>query len=368
MDPRIRRHADVLVDHSTGIEAGERVVVSVPPAAEDLAVAIYERLGEIGARPVMLSGGTPIGSDRATRGYLRNVEEGDIPEPDHVEGLFADTDVIIRARASENVTEKGDVEPATMAAFSRAAEAARSEMLDSRWVLTQFPTPANAQLAGMSTEAYENFVWDAVNKDWDAQRELQAKVVDVLDPAAEVRIVSGDTTDVTMSVAGNTTLNDHGEKNLPGGEVFTAPVADSVEGEVLFDKPLYHQGREITDAYLRFEGGEVVEHSAGKNEDVLTDVLYTDDGARRLGELGIGMNRDIDRFTYNMLFDEKMGDTVHMAVGMAYDECVGEDNETNRSATHVDMIVDMAEDSCIEVDGEVVQHDGVFWFEEEFEG
>jgi aminopeptidase len=220
----------------------------------------------------------------------------------------------------------------------------------------------------MSTEAYENFVWDAIVRDWDAQREHQAGMVEILDAAEEVRIVSGDETDVRMSVAGNRTLNDYGEKNLPGGEVFTAPVPDSVEGSVLFDKPLYHNGREVEDAYLDFSGGEVVDHAASKNEEVLSAVLETDEGARRLGELGIGMNRGIDRFTYNMLFNEKMGDTVHMAVGSAYADTVGEGNERNESAMHVDMIVDMAEDSYIEVDGEVVQRDGTFRFEERFEG
>jgi aminopeptidase len=135
---------------------------------------------------------------------------------------------------------------------------------------------------------------------------------------------------------------------------------------VLFDLPLYHQGREITEARLVFEDGEIVEHAAEKNEDLLTEVLNTDSGASRLGELGIGMNRDIDQFTYNMLFDEKMGDTVHMAVGRAYDDCVGEGREANESAVHVDMIVDMSEDSFIEVDGEVVQRDGTFRFEDGF--
>jgi len=220
----------------------------------------------------------------------------------------------------------------------------------------------------MSTEGYENFVWDAINRDWDAVREHQAQMAEIIDGGDEVHIVSGDTTDIRMCVAGNPTLNDYAEKNLPGGEVFTAPVADSVEGEVLFDKPLYHQGREVTDVFLRFEGGEVVDHSAEKNEDVLTEVLNTDEGASRLGELGIGMNRAIDQFTYNMLFDEKMGDTVHMAVGRAYKDTVGEDNERNQSAVHVDMIVDMSEDSRIEVDGEVVQRDGTFKFEDSFEG
>ena len=148
--------------------------------------------------------------------------------------------------------------------------------------------------------------------------------------------------------------------------MFTAPVRDGVDGEVYFDLPLYRYGREIEDVRLTFEDGKVVEHSAGRNEDLLTGILETDAGARRLGELGIGMNRAIDRFTYNMLFDEKMGDTVHMAVGSAYEDCVPEENELNESAEHVDMIVDMSEDSVIEVDGEVVQRDGTFVFEDGF--
>jgi aminopeptidase len=182
-----------------------------------------------------------------------------------------------------------------------------------------------------------------------------------------VILVRGDTTDVRMSVDGMVTANDYAELNLPGGEVYTAPRPDSVEGEVLFDKPLMAQGREVEDARLVFEGGEVVEYSAVKNEDVLGAVLDTDEGARRLGELGIGMNRDIDRFTDNMLFDEKMGETIHLAIGKAIQHTVPEGEPMNESATHMDMIVDMSEDSFIEVDGEVVQRNGTFRFEEGFE-
>ncbi|WP_226011407.1 aminopeptidase [Halomicrobium salinisoli] len=361
MDPRIREHAEIVVDHSVDLQPGDDVIVRAPPAAEDLVVALHELIGEVGANPH-----TVLASDRASRAYLR-AHDGDFETPDHELALVEESDAYIAIRADDNVTETSDVDPETNAARSQAHQPILDERLSKRWCLTQFPAPANAQLAELSTEAYEEFVYDAVNKDWDAVREHQAQMVEIMDPADEVRIVSGDTTDVTMSVAGNPTLNDYGEHNMPGGEVFTAPVPDSVEGEVLFDKPLYHQGREVTDVYLAFEGGEVVDHSAEKNEEVLTEVLNTDDGARRLGELGIGMNRDIDRFTYNMLFDEKMGDTVHMAVGRAYDDTVGEGNEQNQSAVHVDMIVDMSEDSYIEVDGEVVQRDGTFRFEDGFE-
>jgi aminopeptidase len=363
MDPRIREHAEIIANHSVDLQEGDNVIIDAHPVAEDLVVALHEVIGDRGANPLTTSQRT---GERQKRAFLRAGDD-EYETPGHELALIEHTDVYIAIRASDNVTQTSDVDPETQAAYRQAHQPILEERLSTRWCLTQFPAPANAQLAEMSTEGYENFVWDAVNKDWDAQRDHQANMVELMDAGSEIRIKSGETTDVTMSIDGNPTLNDHGEHNLPGGEVFTAPVPDSVEGEVLFDMPLYHQGREITDVFLKFEGGEVVSHSAGKNEDVLTNVLETDDGARRLGELGIGMNRDIDRFTYNMLFDEKMGDTVHMAVGRAYDETVGEGNEANESAVHVDMIVDMSDESVIEVDGEVVQRNGTFVFEDGFD-
>jgi aminopeptidase len=360
MDPRVREHAETICDHSVDLQEGDNVVIDAHPVAEDLVTALHEVVADRGANPLVVQ--ERLGK-RFQRAYLRN-HDGDFELPSHVMALYEEMDVYVAIRGSDNVTQTSDVDPETQSAYAQATHELLDERLSKRWVLTQYPAPANAQLAQTSTEGYENFVWDAILRDWEEVREFQAQMVEILDGADEVRIVSGDTTDVRMSVAGNPTLNDYAERNLPGGEVFTAPVPDSVEGEVFFDKPLYHQGREVTDVRLVFEGGEVVEHEASKNEDVLTGVLETDDGAHRLGELGIGMNRAIDQFTYNMLFDEKMGDTVHMAVGRAYEDTVGEGNEQNESAVHVDMIVDMSEDSRIEVDGEVVQEDGTFVFEE----
>jgi len=362
MDERIRRHAEVIVEHSTKVEAGDDVIVSAPPVAEELVVAIAEQLGETGANPSFHAR-----NSRAQRAYMRAAEADSFSLAEHKLAEMEAADVVILVRGDRNTSETSDVAPEKTAALSKANKAVGEERMGKRWVGTQYPAPGNAQDAEMSTAAYAEFVYDAVNKDWDAQREFQANMVEVLDPADEVRVVSGDTTDVTMSVDGMVTANDYGELNLPGGEVYTAPRPDSVEGEVLFDMPLLAQGREIEDAYLRFEGGEVVEYAAAKNEDVLGAVLDTDEGARRLGELGIGMNRDIDRFTYNMLFDEKMGDTVHMAIGRAIEHTVPEGEPMNDSATHMDMIVDMSEDSYIEVDGEVVQRNGTFRFEDGFE-
>jgi len=363
MDPRVREHARIIVEHSVDVQPGDEVLIRGGRHTEDLLIALHELIGEKGAFPIMFD--QPA---RANRAFMRAMDPDDYDEiPDTLEAMIDNVDVSIGIRASENTHETSDIDPEKNTAFAQLMEPIQSKMMEKRWVGTQFPAPGNAQDAEMSTEAYEEFVWGAINKDWDEQREFQANLVDVLDDGSEVHIVSGDTTDVTMSVEGMVAENDYAEKNLPGGEVYIAPVPDSVEGEVLFDMPLMTQGREVQDVYLRFEEGEVVEHSAEKNEDVLSAVLSTDEGAKRLGELGIGMNRDIDRFTYNMLFDEKMGDTVHMALGRAYEWTVPDDMERNQSAIHMDMIVDMSEDSFIEVDGEVVQRDGTFRFEDGFE-
>lgn len=361
MDPRVREHAEAIVDHSTNIKQGDNVSINAPPVAEDLVIALYELLGERSANP-----STSMSSSRAMRAFLRAGDVDGFDIPAHSMAAVKEADVSIVINGSYNINEMADVNDELITAYGTAMKPIRGERLTKRWVRTQYPTPGNAQRAEMSTEAYEEFVWNAVNKNWEAQREYQEQMVELLDPASEIRIVSGDTTDISMSIEGMHAKNECAEENLPGGEVFTAPVPDSVEGEILFDKPLLAHGQEVEDIYLYFENGEVIEHSATKNEDVLTAVLDTDEGAQRLGELGIGMNRDIDRFTYNMLFDEKMGDTVHMALGRAYEESVGEDREQNDSAVHMDMIVDMTEDSTIEIDGEVIQQNGQFIFEDKF--
>jgi len=359
MDPRIREHAEVLVDHSTEIQQGDNVLIRGQPAAEDLVVAVNELCAERGATTSV-----SMGSSRASRAYMRAVDEEDIELNEMALAEIEAADAMMSIRGQQNMSEQSDVPPETRQKQSAENKPIQQEYLEKRWNGTQFPTPSGAQKAEMSTEAYEEFVWSAVNKDWDAVEEYQSQLVDILEDADEVHIKSGETTDVRMSIEGNIVKNDCGKHNMPGGEVFTAPIADSVEGEVLFDKPVMVHGREVLGARLVFEDGEVVEHDAEKNEEMLTSLLETDEGAKRLGELGIGMNRDIDEFTYNMLFDEKMGDTVHMAIGMAYEDTVSEENERNDSAVHTDMIVDMSEDSFIEVDGERIQTDGTFVFEE----
>jgi aminopeptidase len=363
MDPRVREHADVIADHCVDLGAGDTVVIDAAPDADDLVVALFEQAADVGAHPVVTRDRM---GDRFRRAFLRN-HEGEFEEPRHVRALYEEMDVYVAIRSGENTAQTADVDPATTAAYNRAHQAIREVRLASRWCLTQYPGSGYAQLAGMSTEAYENFVWDATLRDWSAQHDHQAQLVERLEGADAVHLQSGDDTDLRLSIDGMTVINSAAGSNLPSGEVFTAPVVDSVEGTVHFDVPTMLQGREVDDVFLRFSDGRVVEHDAPEHRDLVTELLETDDGARRLGELGIGMNRSIDRFTKNMLFDEKMGDTVHLALGMAYADTVPDGRERNESAVHQDLIVDMSQDSSITVDGEVVQRDGTFVFEDGFE-
>ncbi|KAB1192651.1 aminopeptidase [Haloferax sp. MBLA0076] len=361
MDPRIQQHAAVLVDHSISVNPGDSVIIAAPGLAEDLVVALYEKLGERGARP------TTIANDsRAHSAYMRTIDREELTLNEAQLAALKQADALISIRAGENSFENSDIDSKKTMVDQQVNKPLSEEVRRTRWVVTQFPAPGNAQLAEMSTGAYEEFVYSAVNKDWDAQREHQQQMVDLLNEADEVRIRSGDATELSMSIEGMVAANDFGENNLPGGEVFTAPVPDSVEGTVLFDMPLLAQGREVQGVWLQFEDGEVVDYSAEKNQEILDAVLDTDDGARRLGELGIGMNRDIDRFTSNILFDEKMGDTIHLALGKAMEKNVPDGRKGNESAVHLDMLVDMSEDSTIELDGDVVQRNGTFVFEDDF--
>jgi aminopeptidase len=367
MDPRIREHAETLVDWSARIEEGDDVVLQVGEGAHDLAVAVAAELGERGANLVTL-----YGSEEVSRAYLKAHEGEFDPDPGYELALYEGADSVLSVSGSRNTTAMADVPGERLGAAGRARQGIREARMDTRWVSTVHPTRAAAQQASMAFEEYRDFVYDAVLRDWESLAEEMAKLKTILDDGSEVRLVKAET-DLTMSVEGRIAVNsaasvDYDSHNLPSGEVFTAPHA--TEGEVYFDVPMTINSRRVRDVHLTFEDGEVVDHSAEQGEEALTDVLDTDEGARRLGELGIGMNRGIDRFTDSILFDEKMGDTVHLAVGRAYESNLpeGREDEANDSAVHVDMITDVSEDARLEVDGEVVQRDGTFRWEDGFEG
>ena len=368
MDERIREHADVLVGWSARVEAGDDVVVDVAEGAHDLGVAVTEKLGDIGANVV-----STYSSEELLRGYLR-AHDGHFEAGAHELALFENADAYLRLGGGRNTAATADVETETRQAYSSARSEIREARMDTDWVSTVHPTRSLAQQAGMSHEAYRDFVYGAILRDWESLAGTMAELKAILDDGSEVRIVKDrpdqPSTDVRMSIENRTAVNSaasvaYDSHNLPSGEVFTAP--HGTDGEVFFDVPMTINARRVRNVQLTFEDGEVVGFSAEQGEGVLEGVLDTDEGARRLGELGIGMNRGIDRFTDNILFDEKMGETVHLALGRAYDANLPDGEGGNESAVHVDLITDMSEHSRIEVDGETIQRDGTFRFEEGFE-
>mgnify|MGYP000117914852 CR=1 FL=1 len=367
MDDRVREHARVLVDWSARVEAGDDVVMSVAEGAHDLAVAVAAELGDRGANLV-----ATYGSDEVSRAYLRAHDADFEADPAHELALYEAADVALFLGGGRNTAATADVAGDVRAAHSRAREGIREARMATDWVSTVHPTRALAQQAGMAYEPYREFVYGAVLRDWEALADEMARLKEILDAGSEVRIVA-ERTDLSLSIEDRIAVNSaasvaYDSHNLPSGEVFTAPVVDSAEGDVFFDVPMTINGHRVRDAHLTFADGEVTDFGAETNPEVLADVLETDAGARRLGELGVGMNRGIDRVTDNILFDEKMGGTVHLALGRAYDACLPDGEAGNDSAVHVDLIADMTGDSRFEVDGEVVQRNGVFRWEDGFEG
>ena len=360
MDDRIRAHAETLVDWSARVDPGDDVVVRVEEEAHDLAVAVAAVLGDRGANLL-----ATYGSDEITRAYLR-AHDGDFAPADAERALYERADVTLSLRGGRNTAATADVPGDVRNAHARARRDVREARLATDWVSTVHPTRSLAQAAGMSYEAYREFVYDAVLRDWSTLADEMGRLKARLDDADEVRIVA-DGTDITLSVADRTAVNSaasvaYDSHNLPSGEVFTAPA--SAEGEVTFDVPVTVEGTRVRDAHLVVDDGEVVEFSAATGEAALADCLATDAGAKRLGELGIGMNRGITRPTDNVLFDEKMAGTVHLALGRAYDACLPDGEAGTESAIHVDLITRMGEGSRLLVDGEPIQRDGRFVWEE----
>jgi aminopeptidase len=363
MDDRIRAHAETLVDWSARIEAGDEVVMRVDEGTHDLAVAVAAELGARGATLV-----ATYGSDEVSRAYLR-AHDGDFGSADAEHALYDRADASLSLRGGRNTAATADVPGDTRRAYARARQDVREARMATDWVSTVHPTRSLAQAAGMSYEAYREFVYDAVLRDWAALAEEMGRLKAVLDDGREVRIVA-EGTDLTLPIAGRTAVNSaasvaYDSHNLPSGEVFTAPAG--AEGEITFDVPITVQGRRLRDAHLVFEDGEVAEFDASEGADALADLLATDAGAKRPGELGVGMNRGITRPTDNVLFDEKMAGTVHLALGRAYDACLPAGESGVDSAVHTDLITRMGEGSRLIVDGETIQRDGVFRWEDGFE-
>jgi aminopeptidase len=361
VDPRIQEYARLLVERSIDPQPGWQVVVLSNYLARPLVEEVVRLLGRRGAYPfVQISlGGEdlwPLETIWAEEAPLTAIAE----RPPLRVAIEDGIDAWIRIGAPENTREGAELETERRAALAKAGRPLVDRRLafEIPWVTCRFPTPALAQDAGMSLRAFEEFLYGTVLLDWDALGRDMQRVADRFDPTEEVRIV-GDGTDLRFSLAGREGAIDDGHVNMPGGEVFYCPVEDSTEGVVTFSEyPAVREPDVVEGVRMRYEGGRVVEASATSNEEALFAALDRDEGARVLGEFGIGCNPGIQQHMKNTLFDEKMDGTIHLAVGAGIPFAGGR----NQSATHWDMVKDLRRGGRIECDGEVVQQDGKWTF------
>ena len=361
MDTRwIDRWANLLVEYSLNVKRKQTVLIAGPVSTEALLEACYKAVLARGAYPRLQITLPELGPY-----FLRHANADQLGHLSPIalyEARHCDARIVILG--DTNTRSASSVDPKREAVAMRARQPVRREALKRPWTLTLFPTNAYAQDAEMGLGEYEEFVGRAMFLDrrdpiaaWRALSKKQAQVIRHLRRVRHLRFV-GPGTDIAMSVAGRTWINSDGRHNMPSGEVFTGPVEASVEGRLACSFPVCRSGRQVDGIRLTFRKGRVVEASATKNEAYLMQMLDTDAGARRLGELGIGLNDGIDRFTYDILFDEKIGGTVHMALGMAYPET----GATNRSALHWDLIVDLRDGGEVVADGQRVMKNGTWRF------
>jgi aminopeptidase len=353
-DPRIQEFARILLDTCIGVQKGWQVIVASTPLARPMLEELTRGLAERGAYSLLRLNWSEGMSDLD---WVASAPLDVLAEmPDIERYALEHADAVIAVVASENTRAGSSVDPERMQLVQKAGRPAAQRLLDGSlpWVGCYYPTPAVAQDAEMSLRQLEDFFFGAVLLDWEAERERMQRYCDRFDAAEEVRIV-GEGTDLRLSLAGRTGKVDAGGSNMPGGEFFFCPVEDSAEGVIHFGGfPGVYGGREIPGIRLRFEGGRVVEASADRNEDFLVSTLDTDEGARRVGELGIGCNPGITRYMKNVAYDEKIDGTAHIAVGNGFPFLGG----TNESAVHWDIVKDLRGGGRIELDGEVVQQDG----------
>ena len=356
-DARVERYAEVLLDTCLGVRRGWQVMVWGTPWARPLLEEVMKRLGERGAYPLLrltFSGGLVY-----HRAWLRHAPLDVVAEPASIDVHALRTcDALLAVAAPENTRDGADVAAERTSGVQRAYRSATSRLHGGEvpWVMCWYPTPALAQDARMTLPAFEDFLYGACLLDWRAEHARISRHAQLFEDAEEVRIV-GEGTDLRLSVAGRPAEVDAGFGNMPGGEFFLCPVETSAEGTIAFTEfPAVWNGRELRGVRLRFSEGRVVDASAETEQDYLLETLETDDGARRLGELGIGCNPRIDRYMGNVYFDEKIDGTVHLALGMGFAQVGG----TNESAIHWDIVKDLRSGGRIELDGRVVQANGVW--------
>ena len=361
-DPRVRTVARILVNYSTEVQPGQLVRINGNPEGAPLLIAVYKEVVERGAHPWM-----QIELEETQEIFFNHANDDQLSYvPPFLSEVIEQVDVSIGIWTDANTKRLTNVDPSKQSRRATAIRSLSERFLERaannelRWTGTLFPTHAYAQDAEMSLREYEDFVYKAclVHEDdpiasWQAVSRNQQRLVDWLNDKETIHVVGPDT-DLTLSVKGRRWENCDGKENFPDGEVFTGPIEDSVNGHIRYTYPACLYGREVEDVRLWFEKGKVVKATAAKNEGFLTEMIDSDEGARYVGEFAFGTNPGVQKFTKNILFDEKIGGTIHLALGKGYPET----GSKNSSAIHWDMVCDLRQGGRVEVDGETFAEDG----------
>lgn len=363
-DIRIEKLAELLVNYSVAVRPNDKVAIMAPEIAAPLTKAIYAKVLQAGGHPLVV----PRSMDTLELLYRYGTPEQLAYVHESQRLIVEKYDVRIVIIGEENTKVLSRVDPDKMVIYDKARTELTNIMMrrsasgELRWVLAPYPTNAYAQDADMSLGDYEDFLYKACMPDlsdpigyWQKIAAEQDRIVQWLKNRKTVHII-GPETDLKLSVAGRTFINCAGKFNVPDGEVFTGPVEDSAEGCVYFSYPAIESGREVAGIRLWFSRGKVVKATAEKNEEFLLRTLDTDAGARYLGEFAIGTNEGITQFTREILFDEKIGGSFHLALGAGYPET----GSRNESAIHWDMVCDLRSGGEIRVDGELMYQNGKF--------
>ena len=370
-DTRVQKFAKVLVEHSARIAPGDRVLIEATTAAEPLVRELYKQILEKGGHPhpmIGFPGMVPFIQEDMYLTYANDTQLDFIPTFYKI--AYDQFESRIRIHSATNTRGTSSLDPVKAQRRGKAVSAITASQMRRgaegvfKWVTTLYPTDGYAQDAGMSLKEYEDFVFNAVHANeedpiayWNSTAAGQQKAIDFL-AGKDIVSLRGPNVDLSLSIKGRKFMNSTGTYNMPDGEIFTGPVEDSVNGWVRFTYPAIYGGVAVEGAELTFNRGRVEQAKAEKNEEYLIKMLESDDGSRYLGEFAIGTNFDINRFTGNILFDEKIGGTFHMALGAGYPET----GSHNKSAIHWDMICDLRTDSEIHVDGELFYKNGEFVF------
>ncbi len=349
----MERLAELLVERCVDVQPGWQALVMGHPAARPLLEEVCRRIGRRGAYALLrLRIDTP-----PLRAWLLEADEALIERfPDIEAHDFDEMDAYFVVEAPENTRNGSDVPADRLALRQKATRPHMAEVFSGKtpWVGLDFPTAALAQDAGMTLAQFEDFYWGAMLVDWEALGARMREIADRFDAGSEVRIV-GEGTDLRFSLEGRHGRVDALSANMPGGEVYYSPVEDSAEGVISYSEyPACYLSHEVADVRLRFERGRIVEASARTDEEFLLGMLDADEGARRLGEFGIGCNPGIQEHMRNTLFDEKIEGTIHLAVGQGFGYLGG----SNESVVHWDMVKDLRRGGRLELDGKVVQENG----------